>query len=324
MPISIVLDTNYLRGLGVNSYPQGELPSELTRQLSLAEQRGDLVIVPGTVVIELDAWLATVTKNNFESLREAVKTIQQAGLSIREKIPDEPKPPQFAPILKKHFPKAYIFQPELEDYREAERRTSGRLPPLPKDPNGEEFRDRIIWVQCLRYVKESNQRLLIVSGDTIFKNGAASEEGRKSNIHVAAGASEFDQYLGERSAQVLELIDQITLLSKSFTDPPFPLTDQDISAIEDIRSVVDSNGALIRSFSIIGSANGTLPDRTLGSLTLIGGTPMSLLLALPDGSKIASPPPKSTENIRESFVRHINFGVEAQRRKDELKRILEQ
>lgn len=324
MPISIVLDTNYLRGLGVDSYPKGQLPPELVRQLSLAEKRGDLIIVPETVVIELDAWLLTVAKKQFESLLDAVKAVEHAGLSINGTIPQEPAPPKFAPILNANFPKAHILRPDLEDYREAERRTSGRLPPLPKDANGEEFRDRIIWIQCLRHAQSSKQHVLIVSGDTIFKNGAASDEGKSANIYVASGPSEFDQYLGERSAHVSELLDQIISLSKHLANPPFPLTDQDISAIEDIRSVVDHNGVLIRSFVLVGSTNGTLPERTSGSIAFIGGVPISMSLALPDGAKTIELDPRTTPNLRESFMRHIQFGAEAQRRRDELKRILEQ
>lgn len=62
MASRLIFDTNYLRKLGTIEYLESKLPPKLEEQIASALKRGDVVCVPRTVQMELNAWINELRK----------------------------------------------------------------------------------------------------------------------------------------------------------------------------------------------------------------------------------------------------------------------
>lgn len=268
-----MFDTNYLRGIGVHEYLSGEIPETLRRQLTAAVARGDLVALPSTVRLELNACLSKVSKDSEKKYTDAINLLQQAG---HEVIPAEVSVAQEVDvfeILQAEFPDVYIFEPSLEDYKEAERRTSYRLPPLPKNPEGEEYRDRLMWCQLVNRRDPAAAPVVLISNDTIFKNGAESSEGVSAHIRVIDGVADLDQWLDQRPAHIQLVIDQLLMFGEQLCKAGINIQEDDISLIEGLRNIYEPSGSLIRKF-VLHFKN--MPATMQVSMISLGETPLSL------------------------------------------------
>lgn len=177
----------------------------------------------------------------------------------------------------------YFLEPTIEEYFEAERRTSYRLPPLPKkNPNGEEFRDRIIWIQLLTLAKNTKLSILIASEDGIFDNGSDSEEGKKANIQVVKTEDELLQWLEQKPPAILSLIKNIMLFKSGMEKENISLAPEDISQVLNYRSVKESSGLLISKFQLL-TIGAKYVDKIEGKLFLKASVPIHLSLKI--GSK---------------------------------------
>ena len=279
MPYTIVFDTNYLRSFGDSDYLAGRVPQKLHSQIELAISGGDLVVLPNTVRLETNAWLATQSQNNLKSLDKAHQLLKQAGYKISPETVEKVADVDIALVLRKLFSAVYLLEPSIEDYKEAERRTSYRLPPLPKNrPDGEEFRDRLIWCQLISLAHTGNTPILIVSADGFFKNGAASPEGRKARIEVVEGEADLDQRLNQRPHHIQIIVDQLLMFAARLQTRGVELKTESIAGIEDLRKINDANGSLVQKFTLRTTAVASFPSSVTATIISLGETPISLNL----------------------------------------------
>lgn len=279
MTKTIVFDTNYLKSLSLNDYLAGKIPEKLKAQIELAVSRGDLVALVDTVRTETNAWLEVSHKRKQQENENSIQRLLAEGYKVTpDTVPNSPSP-DILDILHLASDKCTTLSPTIEDYKEAERRTSYRLPPLPKNPDGEEMRDRLIWCQILRWSNESGKPVLIVSGDTIFKNGASSDEGINARIKVVEGEVDFDQQLGERPAHIEKLIESILTFAPELEGRGINLTNKSIVGIEELRKVHEKDGSITQRFFLLTSSVDNLDERCIAAINCIGDEPHTINIA---------------------------------------------
>ncbi|WP_226649649.1 PIN domain-containing protein [Microbulbifer variabilis] len=280
MSLHIIFDTNYLRSLGANEYIVGSIPERLEQQISSALGRGDILSIPSTVQIEMNAWVKEIAEKDNMNTRKAWDLLKDKGYQLSPEFSEQNTDIDVLSILKSKFNEIYELEPTIDHYKDAEKRASFKLPPLPKNPEGEEFRDRVIWSQLISLAKESDLPVLIVSGDRIFENGANSEEGRSLNINVVKTEDDLNQWLDQRSSVIQQVIDDILLFSAQLAEKNINIEGKDIDRISDFRSVRDSSGNLIKRFVINTSDGNNLPSKISGELLYQGDLPILISLQI--------------------------------------------
>lgn len=279
VPQTIVFDTNYLRTFSQTEYLAGKLPEKLKVQISRAVERGDLVALVDTVRIETNAWLEVAHQKKQQDLNASIQRLIAEGYTVTPgNVPDS-APPDILPLLQLASEKCSHLFPTIDDYREAERRTSYRQAPYPKNTDGEEMRDRLIWCQMLRWSAESGNPVLIVSNDTIFKNGAKSEEGVHARISVVEGEVDLDQRLGERPDHIAALVRSILVFAPELKEQGINLTEATIVGVEELRKVQEVDGSITQRFLLLTSGDANLDVRCATTMNSIGDQPISIVMA---------------------------------------------
>jgi len=276
MPLTIVFDTNYLRSFGCADYLAGKLPSKLAHQIKRAFERGDLVGLMHTVILETNAWLHSEEEKRRTRIEEAIQTLKNEGFTVTPNALPDLRWPNIAEVMHAFDVRVANFEPTLQDYAEAERRTSMRLPPHPKKVEAEEMRDRLIWCQALRYSDGGKNPILIVSGDEIFKNGASSDEGRKAQISCVEGAVDFDQRLGERSEPIARAIAHLLGFADQLRQQGIHLDNTTIVSLEELRNVIQSDGSLMQRFELYSHAESRLDSPIEVTMNLVENLPVSI------------------------------------------------
>jgi hypothetical protein len=278
MSLYIVFDTNYLRSLPSKDYVEGKIPPRFIEQLEIAFKRGDIVAIPRTVQIEINAWIQELAERELNNIRQAAELLKNKGYSVTPGINEVVAPIDVFRLLKLKFPDLYLLEPTIEDYMEAERRASYKLPPLPKNKEGEEFRDRIIWSQLLNISKITDLPIVIVSGDAIFENGANSDEGVKANIQVVKTEEDLNQRLDKRPPAIQKIINDILLFREQLKEKKINIEEYSIKRIEDYRAHKDEHGTEIKTFTLAIDESTGLPSRMSGKITYRGNIPVLLNL----------------------------------------------
>jgi hypothetical protein len=278
MSSQIVFDTNYLRSLGSKEFLFGQIPEKLQNQIELALNRGDILYIPKTVQIELNAWVRNLSEKESKSIRQAWDLLSNNGYKVIPAFSGEANEIDVFSVIKKKYNEVCSLEPSIDDYIDAENRASYRLPPLPKNPEGEEFRDRIIWSQLVALSKQKDLPILIVSGDRIFENGVNSEEGKDANISIAKTEDELNQWLDQRPPVIQGIIDDILLFRDELLKRNISIEDELIERIIDYRSVREPNGTLVKKFVLILRKQDRLPEKIQGKLLYQGDTPVFVSL----------------------------------------------
>ena len=274
----IILDTNYIRSLGVQEYQSGRVPEKFRIQLERATYRGDTIVIVDTVRTEINAFLATTVKQADDKLYCAFKLLTSQGYSVSPAF-EYHTSPEMLEIIRRHCPKCVHEMPLLEDYREAERRTSFRLHPLPHRAEAEEMRDRIIWCQAVRIAKSAGQPILIISNDDIFANGAQSEEGKSAKITAVRTETDLDQRLGERPANIQKVVDRLLVFADQLREQGINLSAETIYAIEDLRNKVEEDGSITQRFTLILADMVGIRSPIVATVTVMGEQVVRLSLS---------------------------------------------
>lgn len=276
MSFTIIFDTNYLRSFGIADYLSGRLPAKLAQQIKRAFERKNFVGVPSTVVLELDAWLNAEAKKRQEHLEKAIRLVKDSGFTITPDQAHPQVPESIAAVLETFDRRITFLKPTLDEYLEAEKRTSYRLPPHPKKVEDEEMRDRVIWCQALRYSDGGKNPVLIVSNDQLFKNGASSEEGKSANISSVEGITDLDQRLGERPPTVEKAIENLLLFSDQLKEIGINLNTENIISLEELRNLIHPEGFVVQRFELHSHADSGLASPTLVTVNLVDQKPVAL------------------------------------------------
>ena len=251
MASRLIFDTNYIRKLGVVEYLDEKIPQKFAEQIQLAIERGDVVCIPRTVQMELNAWVNDVARKNGDEINKALNLLLEKGFKVEPSIKPDIAPIDVISILKKHFSDLYIVEPSIDDYFEAERRTSLRAEPIPKNPQGEEYRDRLIWCQTLSLSAMTKMPTIIVSEDKIFENGANSTEGIDANISIIKNEDELNQWLDQRPDHIQKIIDDIDLFSDELNKQGIEIAADKINRVVDYRSVNEPDGSKVKKFKLL-------------------------------------------------------------------------
>ncbi|MDQ7735730.1 PIN domain-containing protein [Halomonas sp. SpR1] len=282
MASHIVFDTNYLRTLGSKDYLEGNIPEKLRVQIQSAIERGDAVAIPRTVQLEFNAWLKNLVDKDFANVRQAWELLKEKGFNISPEPSEAGNAIDIYDTIKRQFADVYLLEPEIDNYLDAERRASFRLPPLPKNIDGEEFRDRIIWSQLVSISHKSDLPIVIVSNDKIFENGANTEEGTSAKIINLKTEDDLNQWLDSRPEPIQKLINDIFIFRDKFIENNLSLSDANIDRVEDYRTKKESNGSIIRKFVLVTNEENSLPPRIKGNLIYHADDPVILDLKLDD------------------------------------------
>ncbi|MFQ3193971.1 MAG: hypothetical protein ACI9N3_000783 [Colwellia sp.] len=276
MASRLIFDTNYIRKLGVVEYLDGTVPQKFAEQLKLAINRGDVVCIPRTVQMELNAWVNEVARKNADEIDKALSLLVEKGFKVEPCIKPELGSIDAISIIKNHFNEIYIVEPSLDDYFEAERRTSLRSSPIPKNPQGEEYRDRLIWCQTLSLSVTANMPTIIVSEDKIFENGANSTEGNDANISIIKNEEELNQWLDQRPEHIQKIIDDIALFADELNKQDIEINADKISRVVDYRSVNEPNGSKVKKFQLLISDDEKQLTSLACKIIYQGNTPVSI------------------------------------------------
>lgn len=282
MSSHIVFDTNYLRSLGSKEYLEGNIPEKLQTQIQTAIDRGDAVAIPRTVQLELNAWVKDLADKDAANIKQAWELLSEKGFNITPEPMEAQKEIDVYSIIKQQFADLYLLEPNIDNYLDAETRASFRLPPLPKNPDGEEFRDRLIWSQILSISNNSELPIVIVSNDRIFENGANSEEGKAARIVNLKTEDDLNQWLDTRPEPIQNIINDIFIFSEQLVEHSIELKEENISRVSDYRSKREPNGNLIRKFVLITDGANGLPPRINGNLIYHAEYPVILDLKMAD------------------------------------------
>lgn len=309
MPQTIVFDTNYLRSFSLIEYLAGKIPERLKAQIKRAVDRGDLVALVDTVRTETNAWLEAEHLKKQQELGTSIQRLISEGYTVTpNKTPDKP-PPDILLILRLASEKCITLSPNIEDYREAEHRTSYRLEPHPKNPEHEEMRDRLIWCQMLRWSAESGNPVLIVSRDAIFKNGAKSQEGVHARINVVEGEVDLDQQLGERPEHIAALVRSILIFAPKLKEMGINLTEEAIVGVEELRKTLEEDGSITQRFLLLTTGVANLDERCTTTINSIGDQPYSIVMATTPPISLAK---QITEQERINLAQRTKLNSQAQ------------
>ncbi len=282
MSSHIVFDTNYLRSLGSRDYLEGNIPERLRAQIQTAIDRGDAVAIPRTVQFELNAWVKDLAAKDAANIRQAWELLNEKGFSVSPKPEEIENIVDVYGIIKQQFSDVYLLEPGIENYLDAEQRASFRSHPLPKNPEGEEFRDRIIWSQLVSISKKSALPIVIVSNDKIFENGANTEEGKSARIINLKSEDDLNQWLDSRPVPIQDLINDMLIFSDQLAKNSIILCEDNISRVENFRSKKEPNGNMTRKFVLVTDETNDLPPRINGNIIYHADDPVILDLKLAD------------------------------------------
>jgi hypothetical protein len=321
MSLQIVFDSNFIRKLGGTDYLDGRIPDKFQTIIDLALEHGYLISIPRTVQIELNAWLKTEAYKEFNNIKAALQLLNDKGYDVPKEPNKREREVDIFELINKQYKEVYFLEPTIEEYFEAERRTSYRLPPLPKKkPDGEEFRDRIIWIQLLTLAKNTKLSILIASEDGMFENGSDSEEGKKANIQVVKTEDELLQWLEQKPPAVLSLIENIMLFKSGMEKEDISLAPEDISQVLNYRSVKESSGLLLSKFQLL-TIGAKYLDKIEGKLFFKASVPIHLSL------KIGSKEYEISREIEPNLAQDTEFNQrmvysKKQRYEEELKHLI--
>lgn len=280
MASRLIFDTNYLRKLGSKEYLEGKIPPKLEEQIASAINRGDVVCVPRTVQMELNAWVKELAKKELESINQAKDLLLEKGYTVDPNEAPVEVEIDTLEIIKRKFPDVYFLEPTIENYTEAERRTSFRQPPMPKNPQGEEFRDRLIWCQVLSLGKDLPS--VIVSEDKIFENGVSSKEGLDANVSIVKTEEELNQWLDKRPDHIQRVIDDVLLFSDELKGNDVEIDQDKIERVVDYRAVNEPGGGVLKKFLILVKNEQNEKITISSKIYYQGETPISLSMQLND------------------------------------------
>lgn len=268
MPTTFVFDTNYIRTFSQNDFLSGKVPQGLATQIKKIASRGDSIAIFETVRLEVNAWFSKAIEQRETELNQAVIKLKESGYKIDSSEAIVQPEIDFFELLKTIEDSCFLLLPDIDDYREAERRTSFRLPPHPKNMEHEEMRDRLIWCQIISYAKKSAHGVVLVSGDTIFKNGAATDEARTYSIECVADI-ELDQRIGVRSPHIVEIITMLESFDTQLQERGVVLNAHTIESLEELRKLNEVDGTVTMKFTILSHGSG-LPERCTATLSALG------------------------------------------------------
>jgi hypothetical protein len=321
MSLQIVFDTNFIRRLGGTDYLDGRIPGRFKTIIDLALEHGYLISIPRTVQIELNAWLEGEAYKESNNIKAALQLLNDKGYDVPKEPNKREKEVDIFELISKQYKEVYFLDPTIDEYFEAEKRTSYRLPPLPKKkPDGEEFRDRIIWIQLLTLAKNTKLSILIASDDGMFENGSDSEEGQKANIQVVKTEDDLLQWLKQKPPSVLTLIENIMLFKSGMGKEDISLAPDDISQVINYKSVKESTGNLLSKFQLL-TIGAKYFGKIDGELYFKASVPIHLSL------KIGSKEYEISRELEPNLAQNTEFNQrmvysKKQRNEEELKHLI--
>ena len=318
MASRLMFDTNFIIRLGTKEYRNGEVPPKLASQITMALDRGDSVLIPRTVQMELNARIKEQAEEELSKIQLAKDLLLNNGYTIQSPKAEEKANIDAFGIIKQWFPDVYLLEPSPEDYFEAERRTSFREPPLPKsNPKAEEFRDRLMWCQIVGLSKDSDPPFVVASDDGIFENGARTKEGKDIRLIVLKTEEELSQWLDQRPGHIQRLIDELLLFKEEIATSGINLVEKEIDRIVDYRSVNESNGVMIKKFNLVFTDESSMFCRILYR----GGVPVTVDLKL-DEKDITHNRKLNPQEARASMLEQQLKASKAQFQEAELQQLI--
>lgn len=267
MSVTVCFDTNYIRSFSQNDFLSGNVPHKLIEQIKKISARGDSIAVLETVRLEVNAWLMKANLSRDAEIQQSIATLEEAGYKL-DKTQVLARPDRdFFELMKGVDINCFLMLPEIDEYREAERRTSFRLPPHPKNIEGEEMRDRLIWCQLLNFARKSKRKVILVSGDIIFKNGSATDEAKELGIECL-GDAEFEQRIGLKAPHIVEIIEMMESFGALLENYGVTLNSLTVESLQDLRKRSEPDGTLSMKFNVI-SNNSGLPENCAVTLSVL-------------------------------------------------------
>jgi len=188
----------------------GALPTGLRSLVQAAANRGDVIVLPSTSLLEFERTQGQAVSKAIASLEAAYKQLDRFGVAYTRVEPsDIVHVPDLVGLMRANGAVIEVEEPTLADLQEAHRRACLHEIPHPPDIKSDEMRDLVIWMVALRLAAQDG-RALLVSRDQVHVhtrgNLEASQAGliRVSTIEDALEYLEVETPAGQLVRQLLE------------------------------------------------------------------------------------------------------------------------
>ncbi|WP_456427721.1 PIN domain-containing protein [Rhodocaloribacter sp.] len=184
--------------------PAAAVPAWLCEFCRRASENGSSIVLPETVILELQRIHEEDVKAISEKLKEAQELLNEWGLSDDDvMISDAIQERDFVQELRNCGVEVAVEIPTIDDFRDAQRRACFRLPPHPprsqskkssKDES-DEMRDLVIWSVAVR-IAQAEGGALLMSKDRIHTAHYGDDEANSVHLFRQKGADQALQFLG--------------------------------------------------------------------------------------------------------------------------------
>lgn len=177
--------------------------------LAACRAGGHTLIVPRTVLLELERMQDQAREAEIKRLKDAYGTLDQHRVEYQKKPPEELiRKPDLIALMRASGAAVEIEEATLDDFNDAQKRASLHLPPGDPSSKSDEMRDLVIWAISLRLARKEKD-VLLVSVDHVHSGERGTEEAartgllRESSIDGALRALAVGTPAGEQMTEVV-------------------------------------------------------------------------------------------------------------------------
>ncbi len=176
------------------------LPPHIKKFCHAAKLAGAVLVLPRTVLLEDERHQTTLGTSLLQDAEKAISALRDAEVELPEiHIPKEMQNVSVVDALRAVGVTVEVEDPNLDDYREAERRASLHLAPHPPEGKSDEMRDLVIWQVALRLAAQDGPAL-IVSRDEVHIHERGEPEATIAQLLRAKSFDDALSVLAEHSA----------------------------------------------------------------------------------------------------------------------------
>lgn len=171
------------------------LSKRLQTFLSACADKGHIIIVPQTTLLEFN-------RQQSELLAKTIRQLQEAcGLLDKFKIPHDNfdpsqtvNQPNLIGLIKKQKVKVIVEEPTLQDFQEAHKRACLHECPHAPETKSDEMRDLVIWAIALRLAKKESN-VMLISRDNIHIHERGDTEAKEAGLIRVKSPEDAEWYL---------------------------------------------------------------------------------------------------------------------------------
>ena len=222
-----------------------------------AIESGAKLVLPRTVLLELQRFQSEYAEQRRNELRKASKLMTDYGVAVPiHDVENLVKNVDLIELFGLMGINLEVVDPLLEDYQDAERRASLHLSPQSASAKADEMRDLVIWNVAIR-IAERDGKALLVSRDEVHSHDRGADEAAAVGLLRASTFDDALVHLGRASPVGTLAIRLLAPVWETLRQAGLPLPEQlAISRVAEGTFVSEPIGRLSGSFrfSAVGSS----------------------------------------------------------------------